>query len=192
MIPTTLLQPPSAPPEAPKSGERRKPAPALARERRSRYRRLVAIGIIVSVLIHLLVIFASPLFVRYVESIGIPIAPSPQPAAPPMGTIVIDYRITDTPTPVEPREEVPEPDRAAPGPTPTPTAPAGTGEAEEAAPTPTAAERLRPRVGDWRLWVTPPLRDREPTPAEREAALRRRLYVAIDEYNDSIAAAEAR
>ncbi len=63
----------------------------------------------------------------------------------------------------------------------------------EAGPTASAAERLRPRVGDWRLWVVPPISDTRTdlTREERNALLRARIYAALEAYDDSVAAALA-
>jgi hypothetical protein len=65
----------------------------------------------------------------------------------------------------------------------------------EVEPTPfvSAAERLRPRVGDWRLWLVPPIMRRtDLTPAERAAEVRARLYAILEAYDDSMAAELAR
>ena len=51
-----------------------------------------------------------------------------------------------------------------------------------------AAEQLRPRVGDWRLWVIPPSEREEPSPAELAAELNDRLAAILEAYEDSIAA----
>lgn len=141
-------------------------------------------GLALSVLVHFLVLVVSPLVVRYLETFpAFPPAPPPRPSQ--VGMRVVEYRVTETSVPPEPREEEEEPRSE---PEPTITGPAA--DAEE--PVPTAAERLRPRVGDWRLWVLPPLTERDLTPAEREAELRGRLYADIEAYNDSVAAEAAR
>jgi hypothetical protein len=57
----------------------------------------------------------------------------------------------------------------------------------------TAAARLRPRVGDWRLWFVPPVPSRRDlTPAERAEEVRYRLYMTLRAFNDSMAAQLAR
>lgn len=190
MILTTLLQPPEAPPEAPESARPTRPARLRARERSRRYGRVVAIGIALSVLLHALIVFVSPVVVRYLEAPFMLAPPPPRPTASVEGMRVIDFRITETPAPVERVEETP-PEQPSPEPT-APAAEAVEAPTTDAEPLPTAAERLRPRVGDWRLWVRPPLSSRDATRAEREAELRRRLYADIEAYNDSMAAEAAR
>jgi hypothetical protein len=115
---------------------------------------------------------------------GIGVLPPPAPA--PVlseGTQVVNIRITETPSvePIPLREPQPQPESVA--------------EDGERAGEPglSAAERLRPRVGDWRLWLAPPLLRRpDATPAERAAEVRARLYAAIESHNDSLAAELAR
>jgi hypothetical protein len=64
---------------------------------------------------------------------------------------------------------------------------------EEVGPPLTVAERLRPRVGDWRLWVVPSVRrPSDLTAEERAAQIRARLYAELEAYDDSVAAELAR
>lgn len=191
MILTTLVQPPEAPPEAPEDRQRKRPANVRARERWRRYQRALAIGLIASVLIHVLIILVSPLVIRFAGPGGISLpAPPAGGRASPQGTRVIELKVAkEEPTPARP-EQRPQPRPQArperPGPTPETTG------AEAGRPTPSAAERLRPHIGDWRLWVTPPLTRRDLTPAEQQAELRQRLYSEIGAINDSMALARER
>lgn len=189
MILSTILGPPEAPPK-------RKPAEAAGtprrvlsetRQRGRRYRRALAIGIIVSVAVHVLAIALSPLVVRYLEG-DIGFVPPPQPiVVPRQGMEAVEVRVVEQPDIVEPE---PTPQREPPAerePLAQPSPPAP----EE--PALTAAERLRPRVGDWRLWVAPPLDpDIDRTRAERLADLQGRIAAAIQAGDDSLAAELAR
>ncbi len=187
MILSTILGPPGAPPEEETAGttapERR--VLSVTRERYRRYERAVYIGVALSVLIHVLAIRLSPLVVRYLEPGALfdrvvrPLRPRAE------GMQALEIRISDVPR-VEPQPE-PEPE---PETEPEPPAP---GVAEgAAAPTLSAAERLRPRVGDWRLWVVAPVPTRtDRTPAERAAEVEARLHARLEAYDDSLAAALA-
>ncbi len=181
MILLTLLGPPGAPPEKSTSGdvEPERKTLSVTRERARRYRIAVSTGLIVSVLFHILVVRLSPLIIRYMEPVGFP--PPPIVTAQPEGMRAIEFRITETPQ-VEP-EPVPEPE-----PEPEEPAPEVTEGVTE--PRLTAAERLRPRIGDWRLWlVTPFVRNRpDLTPEQRAEAVRQRLYAMLEAYDDSVAA----
>lgn len=156
------------------------PRPGVA-ERGRRYRRAVRWGIVGAVLLHLLVVRVSPFFVQFARYVPMWWTPPP-PAA--EGTEVVLLRELDrepaVPPPVAERTPPPE---ASPPATATPSEP-----------TPTAAELLRPRVGDWRLVVPPPLtsRERALTPAEREALLNARVRDLLAAANDSAAAAASR
>ncbi|NIN70834.1 MAG: hypothetical protein GTO46_02640 [Gemmatimonadetes bacterium] len=180
MILTTLLRPPGAPPEKEAGravGPDRRVMPQM-RARVRRHERAVAVGLIVSVLIHVLFVRLSPLIIRYLEPNVVYYVPTPI-VVPEQGMRVIDLVEVEGPV-VEP---VPEPE-----PQETPTV-------EEVEPTPyvSAAERLRPRVGDWRLWLVPPIMRRTNlTEAERLAEVRARLYAILEAYDDSMAAELAR
>ena len=182
MIFSTLLRPPAAPPEEPSGGVRpRRREQVVSRERNRRYKRAVSIGVILSVLVHILGVFVSPLVVRYMELTDFvfvrPIAPTAQDDA--MQVVVV--RVTET-QPVRPEPE-PQPEPEPEGPPialPEPTWP-----------TLTAAEHLRPRVGDWRLWIIPPTRPEDKTPAELSAELNDRLFARLEAWEDSITAALA-
>ncbi|MGD2217286.1 MAG: hypothetical protein PVJ64_11030 [Gemmatimonadales bacterium] len=181
MILTTLLGPPGAPPE---EGAKRAVQPdrrvmPQMRRRMRRHDRAVAVGVIASVLIHILVVRLSPLIIRYFEPV-VYYVPTPI-IVPEHGMRVVDVVVVEGPV-VEP---VPEPE---PEPEESPT-PADV----EPRPYVSAAERLRPRVGDWRLWLVPPiLRRSDLTPAERAVELRARLYAVLEAYDDSVAAELAR
>lgn len=104
----------------------------------------------------------------------------PQPAGPQVPAIVApEGGGTPTPAPTPP-----------PPPTTAPAGPAGTGGGggEGRAPA-TAAEALRPRAGDPRLWAPIPTL---PTPKTKEERATERVYARIQQFNDSVmAAAEA-
>lgn len=180
MILTTLLRPPGAPPEEESVRAvqpERRVMPRL-RERMRRHERAVAVGLVASVLIHILFIRLSPLIVRYIEPDIVYYVPT-QVAIPERGMRVLDIVAVEGPV-VEP---VPEPEVEV------------TPIEAEGEPTPyvSAAERLRPRVGDWRLWLVPPsMRRSDRTPAERTAEVRARLYAILEAYDDSMAAELAR
>lgn len=175
-----MLRPPGAPPEGkPKRAvqSERRVTPAV-RERVRRYDRIVAISLIASVLVHILLIRLSPLVIRYLEpDIGF-YFPSQPVVIPEQGMRVVDVVVVESPD-IEP-EPVPEPEPEEP-----PTAEPEFG----VEPYVSAAERLRPRVGDWRLWLVPPvMRRTDLTPAERAAGVRARLYAILEAYDDSVAA----
>lgn len=104
----------------------------------------------------------------------------PQPAGPQVPAIVApEGGVAPTPTPTPPTT-----------PTTGPAGPAGTGGGggEGRAPA-TAAEALRPRAGDPRLWAPIPTL---PTPKTKEEIATERVYARIQRFNDSVmAAAEA-
>ncbi len=182
---STLLKPPPAPPETPEA-EPSRPRLNVSRQRNQRYRRALAIGVIISVAVHAAIVLLSPLLVRYAERGGVTVPPPTPPRAAPEGMQVVEV-MTPEAQPVEPTPE-PEPEpEAEPG----PVAEAPT--EEETEPALSAADRLRPRVGDWRLWIMPPLaRNESPTPAERTEELNDRLRGVIEAYEDSMAAAAER
>lgn len=151
-------------------------------ERNRRYRRAMRWGLAGAVLLHLLVVRVSPFFVKFAEYVETWWTPPP-PAA--QGTEIVLLREVDgepvAPPPIVERRPPPAEERA----------PATTAPAE---PAPGAAELLRPRVGDWRLVVPPPLttRERALTRAEREALLNARVRGLLAAANDSAAAAASR
>lgn len=178
---STLLRTPGAPsePSTSDAGERERRTLSVTRDKARRYRLAVSTGVILSVLLHILVIRLSPLMVRYVGPADL-YPPAPPVRAVPEGMRALEIRITEAPV-VEP-EPVPEPEPEPEQPTPEVTI----GETE---PVLSAAERLRPRVGDWRLWVIVPLTPRtDLTPEERAAQVERRLYAMLEAYDDSVAA----
>lgn len=184
---SATLSPPERPvsPDAAPPVERGalRPRPGVA-ERQRQYRRAVRWGIVGSVLLHLLVVRASPLFVRFAELVE-GFAWSVPPPPPAQGVEVVLLREATR----EPLPRVVERRPAPAAETPAPSAPPSAG-----ARAPTTAELLRPRVGDWRLVVPPPLpaRERALTPEERTALLNRRLHALLAEANDSAAAAASR
>lgn len=189
MILSTLLGPPDAPPEteaeAPDYPEHG--VVPVTRQRARRYRRSVSIGVVISVLFHLALVFISPLVIRYIED-GRFMLPSLRTVQPPRaGMQVVEVEVSETADlePVrEPARPEPEPEEELGVP--------GVEAEPDAEPLPPAAERLRPRVGDWRLWIVPPAtRSADLTPEQRNAELRARLYARLEAVDDSIAAALA-
>jgi len=180
---STLLRRPSAAPDRKKRAVLSdRGTLSVTRQRSRRYRIAVSSGLILSVLLHILVVRLSPLLVRYLEDdAGIYRVPRPI-IVEPRGMQAIEIRITEAP-PVEPeRTPEPEPEPQAVEPEP-----------EGAESSLTGAERLRPRVGDWRLWVVPALARRlDRTPEERNQELEARLHALLEAYDDSIAAEFAR
>lgn len=186
MIFSTLLRPPGALPEEKAAGGSAPERLTLpgTRARRQRYQRAVYVGVILSVLLHVLAVRLSSVLIRYVE-------PGPFRTAPraveyrPVGMQALEVKVVES-LPVEPAPQPvrrPEPERpeveAAPR--------------VEPGPTVSAAERLRPRVGDWRLWVVSPVRRRtDRSPTERAAEVEARLYAQLEAVNDSMAAELAR
>jgi hypothetical protein len=152
----------------------------VSRQRARRYRVAVSAGLILSVLIHVLAVRLSPLVVRYVQPEAA-LYPVPRPVNERVeGMQVVEIRISEQPR-IEPQPE-PEPE-------PEPEQPQAVEAEGEAATVLSAAERLRPTVGDWRLWVVLPVaRRRDLTPAERTAEVERRLHALLEEVDDSLAA----
>lgn len=183
MILSTILKPPGAP-EAQGSARDRRPVSSLPyRERARRNRQIGAVALISSLLLHGLVVLFSPLFVRYLLPEAIFTRPPREFTPASEGTRIVELLLTETPR-VQPQPE-PEP------PEPEPEIRARVGDLGDDVPLLSPAERLRPRVGDWRLWVMPPLARRELTPAEREADINFRLRSILAAINDSLAAEEA-
>lgn len=181
MIFVTLLRTPDAPSDGTDSTDagRARRTLSVTRERHRRYRQAMSTGVIVSVLLHILVIVLSPLMVRYVGPLDL--YPPWRPVRiQPEGMQAVDVRVTETPRP-EP-EPVPEPE-------PEPEVVAPVVVESEGEPVLSAAERLRPRIGDWRLWIIVPLAPRRDlTPEERVARLEERLSAILGAYDDSVAA----
>lgn len=154
-------------------------------ERERRWRRAVALGVVGAVLLHLLVLRVSPLFIRFAEWVeGIPYAAPPPPPAEGIRVLVLrELREREAAPRLRVEERRPEPVAEAEPP-----------RAADPTAAPRAAELLRPRVGDWRLIVPPPLplRARSLTPAERAALLNERLHDRLAAANDSAAAAARR
>ncbi len=177
MILSTILKPPGAPPEKEDRGAVQPDARVLpaTRERARRYNRILSIGLVLSVLFHILVVRLSPLIFRYLEpDVGFYRVPSPI-MVPAEGMRVVEVEITESPS--EPaREPDPRPEEL---PLEQPSV-----VFERVG----AAERLRPRVGDWRLWMRPPYTRLDPTDEERLADVMARLYAAIEARDDSLAA----
>lgn len=181
MILTTLLRQPGAPPEeeATRAVESDRRVVPQVRERVRRHQRALAVGLIASVLIHVLFVRLSPLIIRYLEPDIVYYVPT-QIEVPEQGMRVVDVVVVEGPV-IEPvREPEPEPEETRTT-------------AEEPTPYVSSAERLRPRVGDWRLWLVPPIMRRtDLTEAERLAEVRARLYAILEAYDDSMAAELAR
>ncbi len=187
MILSTVLRPPAAPPEEkpPKKAPRRSGALEAYRSRSRRYDRAIAIGVIGSVLAHVVFVFFSRVLIGYLEPNYDVLPQAVSRRLRDEGTRIIEFQVTENIEiqPVQVPEPEPEPEVVEP--------------LEEVDPGPTlsAAERLRPQLGDERLRIIPtiilPTR-LDMTPAERAAELRARLYALIEEYGDSIAAAMAR
>lgn len=168
-------RPRSAPP-----GPRRRSLP----DRRARERRVLWVGLLVSLALHLVVLGIAGGWLELDRS---PPTPSePVIAEPPQGMRVVQLA---EPTEREPDvPDLPEPEEE-PEPTPEGAAPVVEAEASRAEPdTLTAADRLAPRVVDPRLWQPMVLIPRDPTIEDVEA----RVGAAVEMLSDSaLAAAEA-
>ena len=158
--------------------------PRRSRARRRGERHGIVTGLVVSGLAHLLLIVLYPFFTAPYPT-GLPIPFPPPPAPEPGGMQVVQIVEVITPEAVDPTEpvEIEPPD----APEETPEVP----DFEEEQRVQfhrylTAAERLRLREGDPRLWrpIDPSLA--APSP---EHLLETRLAIAIRDSNDSIAAA---
>lgn len=185
MILSTLLRPPGTLPENKTPGV---PVPERltlrgTRARRRRYERAVYVGIILSVVVHVIAVRLSGVLIRFVEPGRFQI-PTRAVEYRPRGMQALDVRVVEA-VPVEAAQPVrePPPERVELEPAP----------AVELGPTVSAAERLRPRIGDWRLWVVSPVpRRTDRSVAERAAEVEARLYARLEAANDSIAAELAR
>lgn len=178
------MGPPEAPPrqEADEAASGRRVL-SETRERDRRYRRAVAIGVIVSVAVHLVAVLASSVLIRRIDPDSIISSPVPTIRAEPEGMQAVDIRVVERPEIAAEPEPEPEPEPVAEREPARPTS------GEPAEPTLSAAERLRPRVGDWRLWAAPPpslALDR--SEAERLERVQARIVAAIQAGNDSLAA----
>lgn len=175
---------PEAPPDAPETGAGILPA----RHRRARRTQRWAYG--VSAAVHLLAIALYPLLFG-----GLPDGPPTGPRAPdppPEGIEIVNLLESETapaevpPEPRQPteRQPVPTPERP-PVVDPSEDEPPADASAVEAASSRTAAERLEPRIGDERLWVSLP---EEITALTDEQQLENLLYARIIALQDSLAA----
>jgi len=161
------------------------------RRRRVGYRRTFWVSMAVSAFFHFLAVAVYSNFLVEVPLLA------PQPGSPgqlqrPAGTELVNLETLPEEDDVEvlspPAEE--EPERAAPVSTATVTGEEGAVEGEESqpgTPAPTAAERLRPRAGDLRLWA--PV-DPELTRPSREELMRLLLAAELENLSDSLALAE--
>jgi hypothetical protein len=151
---------------------------SAVRARARKHRVAVYVGLILSVLLHILAVRLSPLVFRYLEPDTALFSP-PRAVQPlPGGMRAVEIRVVES-LPVEEPAPQPEPEPEAEAVEP----------AEETVPPLAAAERLRPRVGDWRLWLISPVTYRtDLTPAERTAELEARLQAMLEAYDDSMAA----
>lgn len=166
--------------------------PEDRRARERRWRRAVAIGLLGSILVHLLLVVLSGVVRIAPWRDGEPIPPRPEP----QGLVVIE--LEEVPAPEEPEEVVeaeprePPPEREEPEEEP-PTVEAPGEAAEQVAEEPpdegepgedlTNAERLRPRVGDDGLWVDfdrPVVAERLERYARADSALRAILGEWLD------------
>lgn len=194
----TLLEAPRRAAGSPPPPPQPPPDPGPSRARRRPGRNAFAIGIIVSVLVHIL-IFA---IVRFrVVTTGPGVASAPRainlPPSPAMRVLDVVGVEADVPTP---QVSVLDPDEPVPAPTPEITAPPVTQGAPAAVPPApmtggrdpalTVTERITPRSG-----ADPRLFERPSDPMRPELDLlnnvRARVYGSIQAYNDSVAAEAA-
>lgn len=166
------------------------PSGTPPRRRRTGYRRAFWVSLGISTVLHgLAVVLYSNLFIG-VPSWS-PSAGSPGQPLVPDGTELVNLETLpeDETLEVLHPEEEPEPEVIQPAP---PTGDPGGREAEQGAepfpgaPAPTAAERLRPRAGDLRLWA--PV-DPEVTRLSREELMRILLAAELEDAADSMALA---
>jgi hypothetical protein len=145
----------------------------------------------VSAMVHFLAVAVYPSFLVQVPVFSPPPSASGQPQRP-EGTELVNLETLpeqadlEAPLPEEREEEPAVEQPTAPG-AAAEEAVAGEGEAAPGAPTPTAAERLRPRAGDLRLWA--PV-DPELTRPSREELMRLFLSAELEDLADSLALAE--
>lgn len=171
----TLEAPPRTDPDA--TGVRPRPAPATSRQERGRlYRKALLAGLALSVLLHL-----AALLVGGFRFGAPPPAEIPPPPAEEEGLEVVEIRLPEPPPPEEPRRRRPEDlevVEAVPRVPAEPRAelPGRRAEVSEEAAM-TNAERLRPRMGDERLWVdfNDPISVEERESYDRAVAALRRI-----------------
>lgn len=161
----------------------------VERERQQRSPAL-AVGLVLSALIHALLIVLYPLWMQRLS----PGAPSsvPRDAIVVQGTEVVTVvEVEEEPDPVIEEEvedeEEPEPERE-PGPDRDRAVPVPVPDAPDELPSGTPAERLRPNRENSRLWAPVDEELAELTPEER---LQIEIEVQIQAWNDSVAAAAA-
>lgn len=160
------------------------------RRRRAGYRRAFWISMAVSALVHFVAVAIYPSFLVEVPVFSPPPGTTGQPQRP-EGTELVNL----DPFPQETNLEVPaleqeEPPPPEPVPTGGESGTEGASEGDQAqpgSPAPTAAERLRPRAGDLRLWA--PV-DPELTRPSREELMRLLLAAELENLADSLALAE--
>lgn len=161
---------------------------------RHRYRTAFWISIGVSAVLHVLIVFLYPTLFQTLPAGVLPYGTSAPPATP-QGTELINLEEIPPPRETEapaPREVEPEPEpEAAPAqaaPSQTETVPAPE-EPTTARPGMTAAESLRPREGDLRVWapLNPELHE-----LSEEEVLRLQLLAGIEAAADSAATEEER
>jgi len=168
---------------------------------RSREKRAVVLGLVISALLHVVAVILYPGLLNRVPEVRVPPAPAPRDL-PVRGVEIVTFReVEDEPVTEEierPPEivlDLPEPvptDAPVALPLPVPPALPRPGEGAQAADRDpeqrTAAERLRPRMGDPRLWA--PL-DRAYTDLTDEERAELYLRGMITDWNDSVAVAVA-
>ncbi|HEX7118955.1 MAG TPA: hypothetical protein VF212_09215 [Longimicrobiales bacterium] len=159
---------------------------------RPSFRRALAIGLAVSLVVHLLVL----LFAWQTTLVPVPKRAEAPPILADAGgerNVMRVERIVPVPDAVPDVRAPVQPEREEPTPAPRPAAPAGPGaaeaEAEPARDVP-ATSRLRPRMGDPRLWTRPDV----PPPPEPSDIQRVRARIAsrLGVWNDSVAAEAGR
>lgn len=161
------------------------------RRRRGGYRKAFWISLGVSTVVHVLAVvlysnlsIGAPYWAPWEGATGEPLSPE--------GTELVNLEaLPEEEVPeVMPPEEEPEPQVAEPTPSPGPPGAdeaSPTREAPPGPPAPTAAQRLRPRAGDLRLWA--PV-DPEFTRLSREDLMRILLSAELEDAADSMALAQ--
>lgn len=184
MSPTTLERPVERLPSPRPPGTARPRPP----RRRAPDRWLLALGLALSALIHLVIFLVSPWFI----DVGPPASESqraqPRVEAPEGMRVYAITPVAEAAPPieaqVEPPEPTPQPARPEPEPRPLPGEARGATDAPVRSPT----ERLRPELHDRRLWVMP---DELPMPEKSDIErVRERVYGRLEELNDSLMMAE--